>query len=401
DLCKSMLAYKKWGESKDPNKKSDHFVGDFYVMYSKKAKDDEGLEKEVRQMLLQWESRDKVTIELWEKMNKWAIDGFNQTYARLGIKHEKVYFESQMFEHGKKIIQDGLKKGIFEKDEEGNVFVPLEEYGMPNRVLLRADGTSIYITQDIYLAMSRFKDFNFSKSLYVVGNEQNLHFRQLFKVLELLGFERYQDCYHLSYGMIFLPEGKMKSREGTIVDADNLIDEVKQEAANEIKKRHKLQDAELNTRAEMIGMGGLKFFVLKYDVAKDFVFNPKESISFEGETGPYIQYAYARICSILKKNGLPVTDKIDFSLLDQEKHIIQHLADFPQVIQDAAKHYKPSTVARFLLSLSQDFNEYYHKTPILKTDENTKLARLFLITCIKDVICSGLNLLGIDAPEQM
>jgi len=402
-ICKSMYAYQKWGDGKQPDKKSDHFVGDYYVLYNTKVKDDPKIEEETRKMLLLWENRDRTTIDLWKQMNKWAIDGFNQTYKRLGIAHEKVYLESKMFEQGRAIVLDGLKKGVFQKDKDGNVLAPLEEYGMPNRVLLRADGTSIYITQDVYLAQNRYEDFHYSKSIYVVGNEQNLHFQQLFKVLELLGFKQAKDCYHLSYGMVSLPEGKMKSREGTVVDADDLFDSVKDLAKKEIQKRHKLNNAELEERAETIGMGGLRFFVLKYDPQKDFMYNPQESISFEGETGPYIQYTHARICSILRKHGNETNTQIDFSKLslESEKNLISTLADYPAALEESAKNYKPSTLARHLLSLSQQFNEYYHKTPVLKADKETMEARLLLIYCVKEVIKSGLNLLGIQSPEEM
>ncbi|MDD5086430.1 MAG: arginine--tRNA ligase [Candidatus Nanoarchaeia archaeon] len=404
-ICKSMLAYKKWGDSKTPeseNKKSDHFVGDFYVLYSKKAKENPGLDNEAQEMLKKWENNDKETVELWKKMNNWAIKGFNETYNMFGIKHDKTYNESEHYDDAKKIVLDNFKKGIFKKDEEGNIYVELEKYSLPNKILLRADGTSVYMTQDIMLAKIKYNDFKMDKSIFVVGSEQKLHFNQLFKILELIGFKNFDGCYHLAYGMISLPEGKMKSREGTVVDADDIVEDMISLAKQEIEKRHDINKKEIEERAKTIGLGALNFFVLKYDALKDFVFNPKESISFEGETGPYIQYAHARICSILRKAGKQAKD-IDLSLLNkkEEKDIIKLLGSFPEVIDSAASGYKPSLIARYLLDLSQLFNEFYHKHQIIKADEKTRDARLALIKSIKYVVENGLNLLGIDAPEKM
>lgn len=399
-ICKSMLAYKKWGDGREPDKKTDHFVGDFYVKYSEAAEKDKGLEDEARQMLLDWESRDEETIELWNKMNEWAISGFKSTYERLGIKHERVYLESEMFEKGKELVRKGLENGLFRKDDDGNVIADLEQYGMPNRVMLRADGTSIYITQDIYLAQKRYEDYDFDKCIYVVANEQDLHFQQLFKILELLGFEQSRNLFHLSYGMIALPEGRMKSREGKIVDADNLFDDLHGLAESEVRKRHQLSAEELDKRSEQIGMAGLKFFVLKYDPKKDFVYNPSESLSFEGETGPYIQYTHARICSILRKHGEKIGQP-DYSVLVAEKQVIRILALFSTAVEDAGRHHKPSIVARYLLDLCQCFNEYYHSTPILRADPVLKYARIALADKVREVISRGLYLLGIEAPEAM
>ncbi len=358
-------------------------------------------------MLRKWEQGDPETIKLWKKMNNWAFNGFDQTYKRFGIKHVKVYNESDYYKQGKKLVMDELKKGIFEKDEKGNIFVNLEKYNLPNKILLRSDGTSVYMTQDLILAKLKYADFKMDKSIYVVGSEQKLHFKQLFKILELIGFKNYDGCYHLAYGMIALPEGKMKSREGTIVDADNIVEDMIALAKKEIQKRHELDKKEIDKRAEQIGLGALKFFILKYDALKDFVFNPRESISFEGETGPYIQYAHARICSILRKFGEKIdksfVDKTDLSLLKEkeETELIKLLGKFPDVVENAADSYKPSLIARYLLDLSQSFNEFYHIHQILKEKQELRNARILLINSIRQVLKSGLNLLGIEAPERM
>jgi len=409
-ICKSMLAYQKYGKNKTPEsekKKSDHFVGDFYVLYNKKLKQHPELDKESQEMLKKWEEEDKETVNLWKKMNHWAINGFNETYKIFGIKHDKTYNESDHYDKAKDIVLNSLKKGIFKKDEEGNIFVELEKYKIPNKILLRADGTSVYMTQDLMLAKLKYADFKMDKSIFVVGSEQKLHFRQLFKILELIGFKNFDGCYHLAHGMIALPEGRMKSREGTVVDADNIVDDMLTLAKQEIKKRHELDKKEIEKRAEQIGMGALNFFILKYDALKDFVFNPKESISFEGETGPYIQYAHARICSILRKFGKKIDkgfiDKAGLSLLKekQETDLIKLLGKFSDVVENAASSYKPSLIARYLLDLSQSFNEFYHIHQILKEKEELRNTRILLINCVRQVLKNGLNLLGIEAPERM
>ncbi len=409
-ICKSMLAYKKYGKNKTPKlekKKSDHFVGDYYVLFNKKLKEHPELGDETQDMLRKWEQGDSETVNLWKKMNNWAFNGFNETYKKFGIKYTKVYNESDYYKQGKKVVMDELKKKVFEKDEKGNIFVNLEKYNLPNKILLRADGTSVYMTQDLILAKLKYNDFKMDKSIFVVGSEQKLHFRQLFKILELIGFKNFDGCYHLAYGMIALPEGKMKSREGTIVDADNIVEDMVTLAKKEIQKRHELDKKEIDKRAEQIGMGALNFFILKYDALKDFVFNPKESISFEGETGPYIQYAHARICSILRKFGKSIDkgfiDEADLSLLKekQETELIKLLGKFPDIVENAADSYKPSLISRYLLDLSQSFNEFYHIHQILKEKEELRNARILLIGSVKQVLKNGLNLLGIEAPEKM
>ena len=402
-ICKSMLAYQKWGKNKQPDKKSDHFVGDFYVMFSQKAKEHPELEEETQELLRRWEAGDKELVALWKKMNKWALDGFNDTYKKFDVHHKKTYFESEIYNHGKEIIIEGLKKGLFAKDEEGAIIADLENDGLGKKVLIRKDGTAIYITTDIYLAKLKFDDFKMDKSVYIVGSEQIYHFKVLFKLLDMLGFPFAKNCYHLAYGLISLPEGRMKSREGTIVDGDDILEEMKKEAEEEVKKRHaELKKNEVDKRKEIIGKGALKFFILKYDPMKDFTYDPKESISFEGETGPYVQYAHARICSILRnvKKFEPEKIKPEFNH-KLELRLITLLADFPRIVSEAAEQYKPSLVARYTLDLAQAFNEFYHECPVLKAEKKVMESRLVLILCVKQVIKNALDLLGIQSPEEM
>jgi len=395
-----MLAYQMFGNKQKPNKKTDHFVGDWYVKFSKELETNESLEEEAQRMLKKWEEGDKETIELWKKMNKWAIDGMGETYARLGLKHERTYYESDFYTKGKDIIEEGFKKGIFEKDD-GAIMVNLEKQNLPNKILIRSDGTSIYMTQDIYLAEQKITDFKADRSLYVVGSEQELHFKQLFSILNILGHKWADKCHHLSYGMVNLTTGKMKSREGTVVDADDLMDEVENLAKKEILRRHKeLSKKELDKRAHIIGIGALRFYLLKMDLVKDMLYDPKESVDFEGETGPYVQYAHARICSILRKTKAP--SKYDVSALGKEEHmLVKMIGSFPSVVEDAAKHYKPSIICRYLLDLAQELNSYYHSVPVLKASSNKRDARLVLLEGTKRVIALGLELLQIEAPEEM
>ncbi|MBW3013195.1 arginine--tRNA ligase [Candidatus Woesearchaeota archaeon] len=406
-ICKSMLAYKKFGENKEPDKKSDHFVGDFYVLYNKKLAEDPNLEKEAQEMLVKWEDGDIETIKLWKKMNKWALDGISKTYKLFGVNHDIVYYESEIYKEGKEIVEDGFERGIFKKDETGATVCPLSQFpGMKDKVLLRSDGTSIYIVQDIFLAKKKFDDFNMQKSVYVVGNEQIYHFQVLFKILEMLEFPFAKDCFHLAHGMVFLPEGRMKSREGTTADADDILDDMYLMSRAEVVKRHKdLEEGEIKKRATQIALGAIKFFLLRTDPKKDMIFNPKESLSFEGETGPYVQYAHARICSILGRlDTEKLATNVDFSVLQDKSEIelIQLLSQFNQMAGEAALGYKPSIVCRYLLDLSQKFNEFYHKCPVLQAEsEQLKNARLLLVNKIKEVIKEGLQLLGIDAPEAM
>ena len=399
-ICKSMLAYEKWGKGKKPDKKSDHFVGDFYVLYNQHASKDSELEKEVTQMLVLWEKGDKGVRALWKLLNAWAIKGFDQTFQRLGVRFEKTYKESEFYDKAKEVVFEGLRKGIFEKGEEGEIFVDLSP--LPKKVLLRADGTSIYMTQDMYLAQEKARDFSPDRSIYIVGSEQNLHFQQLFKIFELMGFSWAKDCYHLSYGMVYLPEGKMKSREGTVVDADDLLDQMEILASTEIKKRYKdLPEKEIKKRSIMIGHGALRFYLLRVDPVRDMTYDPKESISFEGETGPYVQYTHARICSMLRKAKL--ASKVDYSLLStkEEKHLLSLLSSYADTIADAAKQYRPSILARYLLDVTQSFNDYYAKHQVLCDDATLRNVRLAFVDSVRQVIANGLGLLHIEAPEEM
>jgi len=398
-ICKSMLAYQKWGDKAKPNIKSDHFVGKYYVKYNTKLKKNPQLEAEAQDMLNDWERGDKKTLALWKKMNKWALKGFDETFKKFNLKFEQVYFESDIYRKGKLIVKKGFDKGVFEKNEEGAVFANLEQYKMPNKYLLRSDGTSIYITQDIYLAQAKIKDFKADSSIYVVGSEQNLHFRQLFKIMEMLGINA--NYHHLTYGMVYLPEGKMKSREGTVVDADEIVAEMEKLASREIKKRHKLKEKDLIKRSNQIGMGALRFFMLKNDPTRDMTYDPKQSISFEGETGPYVQYAHARCCSILDKYDKKVNNNVEYALLKGDNEIITNLSQFLEVIEKAAVHHKPSTIAHYLIELAQKFNEFYHHNPVISEDIKLTEARIMLIDCVRQVLENGLLLLGIESPSQM
>ncbi|MCX8147386.1 MAG: arginine--tRNA ligase [Candidatus Woesearchaeota archaeon] len=425
-ICKSMLAYKKFGDGAMPDKrikKTDHFVGDFYVKFNEEAKNNPALEEEGKEMLKKWEQGDKETIKLWKLMNTWAYEGFEETYARLGMGFDKYYYESDFYDKGKKIVLNGLKKKKFKKDKDGAIIAELEKYGLPNKVVLRSDGTSLYITQDIYLAIKKFKDYKLDRSIYVVANEQDLHFKQLFKILEILGYKWAKRCYHLSYGMVYLPHGRMKSREGTVVDADDLIDEMVRMAKNEINKRHEnLSMEELDRRAEIIGIGAIKFYFANVDPARDMVYDPDKSISFDGETGPYVQYTYARICSILRKyaeeygNAEKIAGKIkekagkkaekvkiNCSLFNDEKELdlIAKLNSFPFAVEDAITKNKPSAIANYLIKLCQSFNTFYQFVPVLKADKELRETRMSLIMGVKQIIENGLNLLGIDYLEEM
>ncbi len=401
-ICKSMLAYDKYGKNKEPDKKEDHFVGDFYVKYAKELPNHPEFETEIQDMLKKWEEGDKETRLLLKKMNGWALKGFKITYDRYGVEMDKPYCESDHYLKGKEFVMDAFKKGLFKKDEKENIYVDLEELG--KKIVLRGDGTSIYITQDIALAKIRHDDYKMDKMIYVVGNEQIHHFQSLFRIFNLLKFPYADDCYHLAYGMVYLPEGKMKSREGTVVDADNLADDIHDAAKKEIRKRYKdISKKELEKRAEEIGMAAIKFFILKYDPMKDFTYNPKESLSFEGETGPYVQYTHARCSSILKKYKKKVNGDVNYSLLkaEEEKTVLKLLEEMPYVIEKASKEYNPSLITRNLLDLCQAFNEYYHKHKIIQEDKELEKARILLVYSVKQVLENGLNLLGINAPGVM
>ncbi len=401
-ICKSMLAYKRWGNGKEPDKKSDHFVGDYYVLYSQKLKELPELENEADEMLKKWEQKDPETRALWQKMNEWAIAGFNQTYDRFGTSFDKLYYESDIWESGKEIILQGLKDKIFYKDETGATKVDLgKELG--TKVLIRANGTSLYIVQDLFLAKLNYDTFKFNKYIYVVANEQDYHFKALFKILDMLGFRFVDSCYHLNYGLIFLPEGKMKSREGTVVDADDLMDELVALAKEEIKLRGKSSQFELDILAEKIALGAVKYFFLKFSAHKGFTFNPEESVSFDGETGVFLLYSLVRAKQILKKAQIEPTIAIDFQVFQNEEvTLIKNLGNFPNVISKTANMYTPHILAKYAFDLASLFNIFYEKYPVIKA-ENKELqkARLLLVDAFIHVIRSCLYLLGIEEVEAM
>lgn len=427
-ICKSMLAYEKMGNGKTPKSqgiKSDHFVGDFYVLYSRLEKEDPTISKEAESLLLKWENQDPKTLKLWKLMNDWAIEGFNETYSKLGFKIEKNYFESQIYKKGREIILDGLNKGIFQKDDTGAIIADLEDKSLGKKVLLRSNGTSVYITQDIYLAKKRYDEYKYDQMIYIVANEQERHFETLFEILKKLKFEFAQNCMHFSYGMVELPEGKMKSREGNVIDTDDLIEQMTALSKEEVKKRYTdLSEREINNRAEKIALCAIKFFFLKIDPAKNFVFNPQESLSFEGETGPYIQYTYARIKSIEKKVNLTKQSidlnsikEIDYSLLNTplDFELSSLLLLFEEKIESASTNLKPSILARYALDLSQCLNKYYHTNRVLEdihennqlgnTIEsgipNVSLSRLMLLKASSLVLKNTLELFGIDVLDEM
>jgi arginyl-tRNA synthetase len=388
-----MFAYKKWGNKKEPNIKSDRFVGEFYVKYNQMEKENDKLIEEVYGMLRLWEENDPEVRALWKKMNSWALKGFKETYKKLNISFDKEYFESDIYWKGKDKVLECLDKDIFSKTENGAIVANLKEkFNLPDKILLRNDGTSLYITQDIYLAFQKKEDFNYDKSIYVVGNEQDLYFKQLFAVLDMIGFK--EDKFHLSYGMIYLPEGKMKSREGTIVDADDIIDKIQLLAYEEVNKRYpELTEEKKKKRAKSIGMAALSFFILKFNPKSDFIFNPKQSISFEGETGPYIQYCYARIESIITKSKVLIDLNIKWDLIKHEKEIslVKQLNYFPEMLDSITRNYNIHLIPQYLLTLCQAFND----------NKDLEKARLLLIRCVQIVIKIGLDVLGIDTLNQM
>ncbi|HEY4797697.1 MAG TPA: arginine--tRNA ligase [Bacteroidia bacterium] len=417
-ICKSMLAWKKWGNNETPQSsgmKGDHLVGKYYVEFDKQLKslgDEEAqknssLTKEVQEMLRKWEAGDKETIDLWKKMNSWVYDGFAKTYKALGVEFEKTYYESETYLLGKKIVEDGLSKGVFFKKDDGSVWIDLTKDGLDEKLLLRSDGTSVYITQDLGTIIQRSEEFHFNKHIYVVGNEQDYHFKVLFLILKKLGYDWADKLYHLSYGMVDLPSGKMKSREGTVVDADDLIDEMIHTAkakTQELGKADDLSMVEAENLYRMIGLAALKYFILKVDPKKRMLFNPEESIDFNGNTGPFIQYTYARIKSVLRKSGdrRHETGGAIKLLHQKEKSVIKLLHDFTKIISEAADTYNPGHVANYVYDLAKEYNQFYHECPILKTEkEDEKNFRLLLSEETSDVIQSALHLLGIGVPEKM
>ncbi|MEM4703251.1 MAG: arginine--tRNA ligase [Candidatus Pacearchaeota archaeon] len=397
-ICKSMLAYQKWGKNRKPDKKPDHFVGQFYVLFSQKAKENPELEKEAQELLRKWEQQDKKTLKLWKKMNSWAMQGIQKTYRLLNFRHDKQYFESETYKKGKEIVLQGLKKGIFKKSDDGSVFVDLKELG--KKVLLRGDETSIYITQDIGLAKKRYEDYKFSKMFYVVASEQDYHFKCLFKILNLLGYKWARNLVHLSYGMVNLPSGKMKSREGTVIDADDLISEVLEGAKKELIKRYKLSKQKLKTRSLAIAIAAIKFALLKVDIKKNILFDKKEALDFEGFSGPYLQYSYARASSILKKIKNKKSKKNFKNLNESEINLVKKLSEFPSTIERTARELKPDILAIYSYELAQLFSNFYHTCPVSQAKEE-RGRRILIVLAFKKIMKNCLNLLGIEAIEEM
>lgn len=437
-ICKSMLAWQKWGNGVTPETsgmKGDHLIGDFYVAFDKhyreevkelkdkfvaegmdeeaaekKAKDEAPLIKEAHEMLVKWEQGDKDVRALWEKMNSWVYAGFDETYKNLGVGFDKIYYESQTYLKGKAKVEEGLEKGLFERHEDNSVWADLTNEGLDQKLLLRSDGTSVYMTQDIGTAEMRFKDYPIDKMIYVVGNEQNYHFQVLSILLDRLGFKWGKELVHFSYGMVELPNGKMKSREGTVVDADDLIATMVADAkktSEELGKFNDMTEEERNEIARIVGMGALKYFILKVDARKNMLFNPEESIDFNGNTGPFIQYTYARIRSILRKaaeQGLEVPEALadNMPLNQKEMELIQKMDEFGAAVRQAGKDYSPSGIANYCYELTKDFNQFYHDYSILNADgENEKIVRLMIAKNVAKTIKNGMALLGIEVPERM
>ena len=428
-ICKSMLAWKRWGNGETPEssgKKGDHLVGDYYVKFDVEYKREieqlvaQGMNKdeaprkaplilEAQEMLRQWEAKDPETVALWEMMNGWVYEGFDATYKRLGVSFDRMYYESQTYLLGKEIVMEGLRKGIFYQKDDGSVWVDLTADGLDEKLLLRSDGTSVYMTQDIGTACQRFEEYNIDELVYVVGNEQNYHFQVLSLVLGKLGYPWAKNLIHMSYGMVELPAGKMKSREGTVVDADELMDEMittAREMSQELGKLDGLSTEEAEKIVQTIGLGALKYFMLKVDPKKTMLFDPKESIDFNGNTGPFIQYTHARISSVLRKAAeMDIhiqTVNTSISLNGKEVSLIHALYNFPKTIADAAETFSPALIANYVYDLAKEYNQFYHDYSILK-EENTDIRnfRLLLSKNTAQVIREALDLLGIEAPERM
>ena len=423
-ICKSMLAWLKWGNGETPEtsgKKGDHLIGDYYVAFDKhyreevkqlmaqgmdeeKAKQEAPLIKEAHEMLVKWENNDPEVRALWEKMNNWVYAGFDETYRKMGVSFDKIYYESQTYLKGKAKVEEGLAKGLFERHADNSVWADLTNEGLDQKLLLRSDGTSVYMTQDIGTAEMRFQDYPIDKMIYVVGNEQNYHFQVLSILLDRLGFKWGKELVHFSYGMVELPNGKMKSREGTVVDADDLMELMVSDAlkaADEAGKNADLSEAEKLEIARIVGMGALKYFILKVDARKNMLFNPEESIDFNGNTGPFIQYTYARIRSILRKTTIaPIVPIVPIS--DKEIELIQKMSEYPAVVEQAGKDYSPSGIANYCYELTKIFNQFYHDFSILnEPDEQKRQVRLVLARNVAKVIKNGMSLLGIEVPERM
>ena len=437
-ICKSMLAWQKYGNGETPEssgKKGDHLIGDYYVSFDKhykaevkelmakfqsegmneeeakaKAEAESPLMKEAREMLVKWEANDPEVRALWKKMNDWVYAGFDETYRMMGVTFDKIYYESNTYLEGKEKVMEGLEKGFFYRKEDGSVWADLTGEGLGHKLLLRADGTSVYMTQDIGTAKLRFADYPIDKMIYVVGNEQNYHFQVLSILLDKLGFEWGKGLVHFSYGMVELPEGKMKSREGTVVDADDLMAEMidtAKETSNELGKLDGLTKEEADNIARIVGLGALKYFILKVDARKNMTFNPKESIDFNGNTGPFIQYTYARIQSVLRKAKeagieIPAQLPAGIELSEKEEGLIQMVADFAAIVKQAGEDYSPSIIANYTYDLVKEYNQFYHDFSILREEnEAVKVFRLALSENVAKVVRLGMGLLGIEVPDRM
>ena len=424
-ICKSMLAWLKWGNGITPEKagkKGDHLIGDFYVAFDKHYKEElqqlmdggmtkeeaeanSTLMKEARTMLKKWEDGDEEVRSLWRTMNEWVYAGFDETYARMGVSFDKIYYESNTYLEGKEKVLEGLQKGIFYRKDDNSVWADLTADGLDHKLLLRTDGTSVYMTQDIGTAKLRFQDYPIDQMIYVVGNEQNYHFQVLSLLLDKLGFSWGKDLIHFSYGMVELPNGKMKSREGTVVDADELMDEMIATARKMSEGRLKgVPEEEMDDVYRIIGLGALKYFILKVDPRKNMLFNPQESIDFNGNTGPFVQYTYARIRSVLRKSDEAdaATDITAYEPNEKEIEIIQRIADFPSVVSEAGRTYSPALIANYVFELAKGYNQFYHDYSILKEENGVARAfRLHLSRTVADIIRRGFSLLGVEVPERM
>ena len=408
-ICKSMLAYKELGNGTTPeseNMKSDHFVGKYYVEFTNLSKRDEKADERAREMLVKWENGDEETRDLWKLMNKWTIDGVNETYRKTGVSFDKVYYESETYASGKEEVLKGLESGVFYKDEKGTIWVDLEDINLDKKVLLRADGTSLYLTQDLGTAIKRHEDWPFETLIYVVASEQQYHFKVLFEVLARLGYKWAENLYHLSYGMVNLPEGKMKSREGTVVDADVLFAELSEMAAGEIREKEREQFiTDIKDTSEKIALSALNYYLLSTNPSKDMIFNPKESLSFNGNTGPYLQYMGARIVSILKKYGRSSDhENADTSLLnsDDEWDLIKMIGAFSAVVEEAGRDYNPAAVTSYTYELAKRFSKYYHDIQILNNDDKDLVeARVYLVEMVLQVLKNCFSLIGIPFLEVM
>lgn len=430
-ICKSMLAWQKWGKDATPEstgKKGDHLIGDFYVLFDKKYKEEQKslqddkdltpeeaeqqstLMAEAREMLRKWEAGDSETVEMWKKMNSWVYAGFDETYDEMGVSFDKIYYESETYIAGRDEVLEGLEKGLFYRKEDGSVWADLSDKKLDDKLLLRSDGTSVYMTQDIGTAKMRFDDYPINTMIYVVGNEQNHHFQVLSNLLDMLGYEFGKGLIHFSYGMVELPHGKMKSREGTVVDADDLMAEMVETAlttSQELGKLEGVSETEAKEIAKMVGHGALKYFILKVDPKKNMTFNPEESIDFNGNTGPFIQYTHARIQSILRRaaeQGIDVDSTLDTSveISEKEEGLIHMLADFEAVVKQAATEYNVSLIGNYVYDLVKEYNQFYHEFQILREeDENKKLFRLALSKNTALIIKRGMKLFGIDVPDRM